>query len=89
LSSNSCKAFCFNNQYNLHIYIINFNKKVNNIKLASPIKQIEQIQQKKDRTQYLKIWKEQNKDKVQLYREKYQQKLNNFIEQNNHQNCTC
>lgn len=86
LSSNSCKAFCFNNQYNLHIYIINFNKKVNNIKLASPIKQIEQIQQKKDRTQYLKIWKEQNKDKVQLYREKYQQKLNNFIEQNNHQN---
>jgi hypothetical protein len=81
LSTNACKAFCFNNQYDLYIYITSFNKKVNNIKIAAPVKQ---VIEKKDRTEYLKQWKEQNKDKVQLYREKYQQKIKNFIEQNNH-----
>ena len=96
LSNNCCKYILGNKNdqyklYNCVLSIINQNKKFENEKVEkqnienlqehNKIQTLEKIDmQKIKKNIYLKQWKKNNKDKVQLYRLKYKAIIKNYIE---------
>jgi len=98
LSNNSCKSIMNNDQYKTYNYVLSiihqtkkFENEIvkNKIKLKEQKQNIEEELEKKrlqkiNRTEYLKKWKEQNKEKIISYRVKYKEKIKNYITEHNH-----